>query len=127
MLKLPKREADDEPSRNGACSFGASLGGLWTAEPAGVVERRRAFSKTRRGCIDRARLVRGHGVHQPEGPRTPDQNQRLEVPAAVPVVPIDFTAFGQDPGLVLPTVVETSTFQTEVVVSNLTASALSAR
>jgi hypothetical protein len=43
-----------------------------------------------------------------------------------PVVPVDLTGFGQGPGLVLPTVVETSTFQTEVVVSNLTSSTLSA-
>ena len=42
-----------------------------------------------------------------------------------PVVPVDLTGFGQGPGLVLPTVVETSTFQTEVVVSNLTSSTLS--
>ncbi len=36
-----------------------------------------------------------------------------------PIVPVDFTVFKQDPGLVLPTVVETATFQTEVVVTNL--------
>jgi hypothetical protein len=46
-----------------------------------------------------------------------------------PVVPVDYTGRPQDAGLaglVLPTVVETSTFQTEVVVSNLTSSTLSA-
>jgi hypothetical protein len=43
-----------------------------------------------------------------------------------PVVLVDFSAFGQGPGLVLPTVVETPTFQTEIVVSNLTSSTLTA-
>lgn len=43
-----------------------------------------------------------------------------------PVVPVDFTAFGQDPGLVLPTVVETATFLTEVVVTNLTSLTIAA-
>lgn len=37
-----------------------------------------------------------------------------------PVVPVDVTVSGTGAGLVLPTVVETSTFQTEVVVTNLT-------
>lgn len=43
-----------------------------------------------------------------------------------PVVPVDLTGFGRGPGLVLPAVVETSTFETEVVVSNLTSSPLAA-
>lgn len=43
-----------------------------------------------------------------------------------PVVPVDLAGEGLGPGLVLPTVVETPTFQTEVVVTNLTSSAVNA-
>ena len=43
-----------------------------------------------------------------------------------PVVPVDLPGSGSGPGLVLPTVVETSTFQTEVVITNLTSATVNA-